>query len=223
MKKLFFLAVIQLAFYGSPGMIKDSVPELPVVVLPAKGNTNGPMVLLITGDGGWKGFDPVLSNQFVEKNIPVVALNALHYFWKKKTPEQATEAAEYLLKKYLKQWHKNAFILAGFSFGADVLPFIVNRLPASLLKYCEGVTLFSPGISTDFEIHVSQMLGQKQQWKYDVVREIQQMKQVKTLFFLGKEDRFFPVKTLSVPPSHIIYLDEKTHRDIAAIVLKKLG
>lgn len=229
--KKFIIAIVTI-FYLSQGyakaMVVDSVSKLPVIVLPAKVNADMPMVLLITGDGGWKDFDPKLANQFVNEKVPVVALNALHYFWSKKSPEQSTDVVKYLLNRYMDQWHKKSFILVGFSFGADVMPFIVNRLPPELMKSCKGVVLFSPGTSTDFEIHIAQMLSNHRKWKYDVVKEMEAMKPIKLLLFFGDEEHEFPVKILSKPDLQVIYLKgahhyEQNRDDVGKMVLEKLG
>ncbi|HEX5551759.1 MAG TPA: AcvB/VirJ family lysyl-phosphatidylglycerol hydrolase [Chitinophagaceae bacterium] len=231
MKKMITLAVaITFFLQGYAGMPQnDSGPTLPVVVLPAETDGQTPMILMITGDGGWKDFDPRLAAAFVREKVPVVALNALHYFWDKKTPAQATAVVESLLKEYMGQWHKHSFILVGYSFGADVMPFIANRLPESFMKSCRGLALFSPGTSTDFEIHISQMLSSHHRWKYDVVKEMEAMKPVRMLCFFGDEEKEFPVKDLTKPGWQVFYLHgghhygENDHQNLAGIVLRNLG
>lgn len=206
---------------------KNEVSGLPVIVLQAPPDDVKPMVLFITGDGGWKNFDPKLAGQFVDQQVPVVALNALHYFWDKKTPQQTAATAALLLEKYMKLWHKKTFILVGFSFGADVMPFIVNRLPGNLMNSCAGVALFSPGTSTDFEIHLSQMMNSHRKWKYDVVKEVENMKDVRLLCFFGAEEHNFPTGILSKSGYQVIYLQGGHHYEdnklnVGQMVLKKL-
>lgn len=201
--------------------------QLPVIVLPAVPDENTPMVLMITGDGGWKNFDPKLAQQFVNEKVPVVALNALHYFWDKKTPAQTTADVDNLLKKYMAVWKKNTFILVGYSFGADVIPFIVNLLPKDMMGACAGIALFSPGRSTDFEIHLSQMMSSHRQWKYDVVKALEVMKPVKMVCFFGEKEDDFPVSVLTKNNRKVIYLHGGHHyvdnRDnLAKMVLKEL-
>lgn len=196
--------------------------KLPIVVLAAKSDDSLPMVLLITGDGGWKGFTPMLSAQFVKEGIPVVALNALHYFWKKKTPDQTAATAVELLNNFSKKWHKTKFILVGYSFGADVMPFIFNRLPVTLSKKCMGMALFSPGKYSDFEVHISQMMGRHKKWKYNVVDAIKAMKPVKIQYFFGKkEDTWFPKDIIDRPDWQVHYLPGGHHYDIKNLNLGK--
>lgn len=207
---------------------QDSEPRLPLVIIPAVEDARTPLVLFISGDGGWKDFDPKLAKQFVAHRSPVVALNALHYFWDRKSPEQATAVVASLLDHYMKQWGKRSFILVGFSFGADVMPFVVNRLPKGLVKDCRGVALFSPSTSTDFEIHIAQMLSSRRQWKYNVVQEIRDMPAVRTLCFFGEAEHEFPVKAIAGGDRQVIYLKgghhyEQNTDDVARIVFEALG
>jgi type IV secretory pathway VirJ component len=222
------MALAATAFPGRRTLAAVADTTLPVVVLGAVADSSAPMVLLITGDGGWKDFDPELARQFVARKIPVVALNALHYFWDKKTPAQSAAAVTRLLDTYMARWHRHTFLLAGFSFGADVMPFIANRLPSPLMRQCRGIALFSPGTSTDFEIHLSQMLNSHHQWPYDVVTELEAMKPVRLVCFFGTEEHGFPVQALNRPGWQVVYLAGGHHytdnkQDVAVLVLQKLG
>ena len=224
---ILLLAVLPAVKGYALNSLKDSVPRLPLVVMPVQSDSNTPLILFISGDGGWKNFDPKLANQFVAEGAPVVALNALRYFWNKKTPDETTATVRELLGKYMALWHKQTFILAGFSFGADVMPFVANRLPPDLMKLCKGIALFSPGTSTDFEIHISQMLSSNKHWKYDVVKEMELMKPVRLLCFFGDEEHTFPIKILERPGWQLIYLQGGHHYEgnkdnIAKLVLQRL-
>jgi type IV secretory pathway VirJ component len=50
-------------------------------------------------------------------------------------------------------------ILIGYSFGADVLPFLVNRLPEEARAAVARIALLGLSQSADFEIHVTGWLG----------------------------------------------------------------
>lgn len=201
--------------------------KLPLTIISAPRAENMPMVLMITGDGGWGRIGRKLSKQFKSEKVPMIALSSWHYFMRKKTPDMTTKAVESILDEYMRQWHKDSFILMGYSFGADVVPFVVNRLPDSLLNHCAGVALFSPGTSTDFKIRILQLLGSRHQWRYNVVNEIQTMKVVKTLFFFGHKENDFPYEIISRADWQLVYLEgghhyEKEKADIAKIILKGL-
>ncbi|MCL6524081.1 MAG: hypothetical protein K6T34_05400 [Thermoflavifilum sp.] len=218
-------------WYISNKAVGQSIKKLPLIEVPAQTRAESPfndyLAILITGDGGWKITDKQLCDEFVTKGIPVVALNALKYFWSKKTPEQATAIVELLMQHYMEQWHKHKVILMGFSFGADVLPFIINRMNYSLYQQLSLIVMLSPGTSTDFEIHISQMLNKNTQWKYNVVEEIQHLReQVPVLCIFGDEESTFPVQQL---PKfvQVAYVKgghhyEENHTDISSKILSHL-
>ena len=208
--------------------VKGSMFKLPLVILPAPPDKDIPLVLSITGDGGWVGFDRTLAKQFTGEKVPMVALNSFRFFLRKKTPEQTTAVIIELLHHYMKQMDRNSFILEGYSFGADVVPFVFNRFPPELLEQCRGVVLFSPGTTTDFKIRLLQMMGTRHKWKYNVVSEIKAMKPFHTLFFFGEKEHKFPLHIISKPGWQLIYLRgghtyKKEKGDVAKIVLKRLG
>ena len=60
-----------------------------------------------------------------------------------------------MLRHYLAEWHAERILLIGYSFGAEVLPFVVNRLPEDLRERIVGLYLLGPGTTASFEIHVA--------------------------------------------------------------------
>ena len=103
---------------------------LPLVEVPAApGPTPDLMAVMLTGDGGWAGLDKGLAATFAARGIPVVGWNSLRYFWSARTPEGAAGDLDRILRHYLAAWGKSRAILVGYSFGADVLPFLASRLP----------------------------------------------------------------------------------------------
>src|SRR4249920_3822451 len=125
---LFTLSVTMRLYAQNPSTLE----QLPVNIVPAAGDSTKPLVLYITGDGGWNKFSKNLSQAFADNGYPVVALNAKEYFWKKKTPAQTAADVTRLIKTYQVKWKRKKILLLGYSFGADVMPFIYNLLPTDL-------------------------------------------------------------------------------------------
>jgi type IV secretory pathway VirJ component len=94
-----------------------------------------------------------------DAGIAVVGLNALKYFWKPKTPDGCAADLARILRHYLAVWHKTRTVLIGYSLGADVLPFMMNRLPEELQAGVVMIALLGPSSSADFEFHLSNWLG----------------------------------------------------------------
>ena len=59
----------------------------------------------------------------------------------------------------MSQWSVNRVILVGYSFGADVVPFLVNRLPSGLLPLVRSVALLGLSETAEFEFHLSDWIG----------------------------------------------------------------
>jgi type IV secretory pathway VirJ component len=64
-----------------------------------------------------------------------------------------------VLHHYLAAWNKKRVLLVGYSFGADVLPFVVNRLPAELRSQVVSVSLLGIDSDAAFEITIGDWVG----------------------------------------------------------------
>ncbi len=166
-----------------------ALKDLPLMEVPASGEPGNLMAFHLTGDGGWGVTDKGLSNSLAAQGIPVVGLNALRYFWTKRTPEETAQAVERILRYYLAAWKKEKLILIGYSFGADVLPFIVNRLPDELRAKVQLLVFLSPSTTAQFEFHLSNWLGgAEHKGQFPVEPEIEKLKGMKMLCFYGNEE-----------------------------------
>jgi len=91
--------------------------------------------------------------------VPTVALNSLKYFWTQRTPQQTAQDVARVLSHYLASWHARRVLMIGYSFGADVLPFVVNRLPRDLRARVASVSLLGIDAHASFEVHVAEWVG----------------------------------------------------------------
>ena len=137
----------------------DDLPITEVKATGPSGATGDMLAVMISGDGGWVGIDNGVSGALAEKGIPVAGLSSLQYFWKTRTPEEASKDLERMLRHYLAAWNKQRAVLVGYSLGADVLPFMVNRLPADLQQRIRLITLLAPSKTTSFEFHLTDWVG----------------------------------------------------------------
>ncbi|HKQ61259.1 MAG TPA: AcvB/VirJ family lysyl-phosphatidylglycerol hydrolase [Candidatus Polarisedimenticolaceae bacterium] len=134
--------------------------ELPLVELPAPVDRGASLAVLVSGDGGWASLIRAAGDALAARGVPVVGLNSLRYFWTRRTPEGASHDLEAIVRHYLDCWKKQRIVLVGYSLGADVLPFMVRRLPPDLLEQIEAIVLVGPARSVDFKFHVmSNWLG----------------------------------------------------------------
>jgi len=187
------------------------IRDLPVIADPAEKTDTMPMVLMISGDGGWTGWDQSLAHEFNRKGYAVAGLDSQRYFWEEKDPETVTCDLANVLKYYAARWNKNSFILAGYSFGANVVPFIATRLKPPLREGLHKVVLMSPDASADFEIHIADMLDiGSDDGRYNVITEVRSLSQTPVLCIFGDSEdepgkqlfRLPHVRVVDIPGSH---------------------
>lgn len=184
--------------------------DMSLSVVPASRKSDNPLIFMISGDGGWTSFDQDLAEALAKKNLGVIGLDAQKYFWNARTPEQTALDAEKVIAHYLEQYQKTNFILAGYSFGASIVPFIASRLSTKMRSQLKGVVSLSPDISADFEIHISDMLGIGNNERYNVIREMQKIRSCNPVCCFGSEEeqeitekfKKAGIKVIILPGSH---------------------
>lgn len=167
------------------------LPDLPLEVVPADpaaAPDRDLLVLHITGDGGWGVTDRGLARELAADGIPVVGLNSLRYFWKARTPDETANDVARVLSHFLQEWHKTRIVLVGYSFGADVLPFVVSRLPADLRAKVALVAFLGLSSKADFQFHVGSWLGTTSEQALPVRPEVEKLRGVPMLCFYGRKE-----------------------------------
>jgi type IV secretory pathway VirJ component len=159
--------------------------------------TDLPFILYITGDGGQNDFSSNFCKALHTAGYAVSSVDARSYFWKKKTPEvAATEIGNYL-RLQLGNRPGKSFIMIGYSFGADVLPFIASRLPDDLKADQQSLVLLSPSGSTDFEVHLSDMMGGNKKRSMLVAGELNRITGPRKVLLFGASEKEFPLKDVT--------------------------
>jgi type IV secretory pathway VirJ component len=209
--RILFLAVLcKTTCFSQTSATPPISSGLPIIITKSKTDTGDKFVLLISGDGGWNDFSQALADSYAARGIPAIGLNSLKYFWKKKTPQQAANDVASVLNQYINEWKKKNIIICGFSFGADVAPFIYRRLPEKLRNRVELVQLVSPASFTDFEIHVSDLISLKNPVRsMDIASEVK-MIDVPVICYYGNLEEVKPLsglkkanfKTIILPGDH---------------------
>ena len=122
-----------------------------------------------------------------KRDYPVVGIDALRYFWQHKSPEQGAADLSRLMKEYRGKWGAKRFVLAGYSFGADVLPALYNRLPKADQDQVDAILLLALARSGSFEIEVQGWLGKAGQ-ETATGPELEKLPASKVLCVFGKEE-----------------------------------
>lgn len=163
--------------------------DMPLSIIPPATKSNVPLMFMISGDGGWTSFDQSLAEALAEKKLTVIGLDAQKYFWNARTPAETTADISRAVLHYMQQYKKESFVLAGYSFGASVVPFVASRLRGDLKNKLKTVISLSPDVTADFEIHVADMLdlGEDSE-KYDVLNEEKKIGNFEPLCCFGQDE-----------------------------------
>jgi type IV secretory pathway VirJ component len=152
------LAAQNLSAHAAP--LPAALSDLPVVEVPAQpGSASNVFAILMSGDGGWAGLDQDVAAALSARGIAVVGLDSLRYFWTARTPAGLATDTDRLIRYYGTQLGKQRVLLIGYSQGADVLPFAVNRLPEATRARVALTAVMGMSEHALFEFHVSSWIS----------------------------------------------------------------
>jgi len=169
----------------------EDIRDLPVVEMPAPGSGRRTLTVIVSGDGGWVGLDRRIGERLTgEQGMPVVGLNSLQYFWTSRTPDGAAADLARLLDHYLPAWGLDSAVVLGYSQGADVVPFMVDRLPKRLRSRVKLVVLVGPDAGAAFDYNFgTYMSGRKPSPELPVAPAIARLKGTKVLCVFGQREK----------------------------------
>lgn len=171
-------------------LAEDSALNIPVTVVPSSQSAVLPyMAVEWTGDAGYGITDQEICKSLSKNGISAVSVNSFRYFLKRRTPEEVSNDCSRLIRHFGDQWNRRKVILIGYSFGADVLPFMYNRLPPVIKKNVSLLVIISPSYKADFHFHIASWFGHTAKDALPIIPELEKVKDTKVLCFYGKRDQ----------------------------------
>ena len=136
--------------------LQGNAEALPVLEVPAA-KPSDIVTLFYSGDGGWRDLDKDSAEHMASMGYPVVGIDTLRYYWQHRpgTERRRPLQADATLPR---EWGAKRFVLAGYSFGADILPAIYNRLPGKDQQQVKAMCCWRWRTGS-FEIEVEGWLG----------------------------------------------------------------
>jgi len=134
-----------------------SVRGLPLTEIAAR-QPGSAVAVFLTGDGGFAELDKQVARVLADSGIAVVALDTRAYLWQRRTPDQTALDIARIARHYAAAWHRDHIILAGYSHGADVLPFIAGRLPGDVASRVSLLAMLGLGTGASFQFHFADLL-----------------------------------------------------------------
>ena len=163
-----------------------SIADLPVIEVPARG-VNNYFAVLVSGDGGWARIDKRLAEALAANGVTVVGFDSLKYFWIARTAQIFADDLDRVLRHFAGKYAKSRILLIGFSHGADVLPFALNRLPVSSRALVAQTVLLGLAETTSFQFKLSGLLG-KTDRGVSTLPEVSKLRAAETLCLYGLDD-----------------------------------
>jgi type IV secretory pathway VirJ component len=162
--------------------------NLPMKEWQASAHTK-PLVFYISGDGGLNRFSNELCTAINKEGFDVDAMDSKSYFWSQKTPARTAEDISDFLSKKIARRPNQQIVLIGYSFGADVLPFVLNRLPKNIADKIKVSFLMASSGSTDFVIHIADLFGSGKRRGMDVLSEVNKISNQKIVILNSSDDK----------------------------------
>ncbi|NVO18604.1 MAG: hypothetical protein HXX13_02840 [Bacteroidetes bacterium] len=165
--------------------IKDDLHDLPLLRFESGKNSNDFFIVIFPGDGGWRDFIDYLSKYFCDHGINTVGINTIPYLSDTRKPEEIAKDITRVINNFSEVWNKKKVVLAGYSFGAEILPFVYNRLDSTTKAKIICLGMIAPSGLADFK--VSPVYYYNPKHSKPVMPELSRIKSVKTLVFCDRD------------------------------------
>ncbi len=198
---------------GTQTALAGALNGLPLIEVDAADHTTSDFfAVFLSGDGGWAELDQQVAKRLATQGVPVVGWDSLSYYWRARSPEGAASDLAEIIRHYAEHWHKSQVVLVGYSFGADVLPFLINRLPPDVRRRIALATVVGLAAHASFEFHLQQWLEGAVAQGPATAPELARLAEVPLLCIAGADDDEARCPTL-VPPNASLILPGDHHFD----------
>jgi type IV secretory pathway VirJ component len=165
-----------------------ALADLPLVELPANGKPRA-LAVFISGDGGWRDIDKQIGEYLQANGVGVVGVDTLRYFWSRKEPDVVAADLDRIVAHYQQLWQVRKTALAGYSFGADILPLAWPKLKPATRDATALVALLGIEPMADLEVSVSGWLGLSSSDEVPVRPHLAAMPAAKVMCVYGEDEQ----------------------------------
>ena len=178
-------------FFGRYQVKSEDLQGLPLEQVPidSSPSTAKLVAILITGDGGWTAIDQRVAAVLADHDVATVGWLAPRYFWQERSAAEAGRDLARVMDHFTTHGQAEQIILIGYSRGACVLPFMVNRLPRDKQTRIAEIALLGPSKKISFVMRPAEYVWRDAyEGDLDVLPEVARLPQEKLLCVYGKDE-----------------------------------
>ncbi len=138
-------------YKDDPAFKADSLTDLPLLYFDKANRKSHFWVLMVPGDGGWRKLENTIATKLMNTGIPVIGLNTKPYFSTTKEPEQVAIDFQRIYNHFSPIFKTDTIVLLGYSFSAEILPFVYNRFESALQSKVIKIVMLAPSNGADFK------------------------------------------------------------------------
>ena len=138
------------------GAVGGAVRPLPLTELPAR-RPGDAVAIFLTGDGGFAELDREVAGVLADSGISVVALDTREYLWHRRTPDETAADVARIVRHYSARWHRGRVLVVGYSHGANLIPFVADRLPPDVAQRIVLFAMLGLGPGASFQFHMADL------------------------------------------------------------------
>lgn len=234
----FFLAAFVLATLAAPAehalaaqpaiASPVDVKGLPLNFTAPKGKFSHYVAVVLSGDGGFASLVTKIGEGLSDAGIGVVGFNSREWLSPAKTPDASATAVVRALRAGMARYGADSIVIVGYSRGADMAPFVANRLPADLRSVLGGVAMYGIAQYANFEFHMIDLVKDtKRDSDVPIMPELLKLKGVPMACVYGSDEKDSGCRGVPESLMHVEERDGGHHFDgadktLASVVLKLL-
>ncbi len=170
------ILLIEIFFPEAELISQQIVPTRNIPVIESKSSGKSDFyIIFLTGNGGWKNLAKHVTSYLNSKNVSVLAINTKKYLLSEKKPAQIACDLEMLMDRYEIKWGEDRVVFIGYSMGAEILPFAVNRMEDKYVNKLEDLILIGPWQKATFKVKLADYFYEVNKGD-DIYEELQKMK-----------------------------------------------
>jgi type IV secretory pathway VirJ component len=174
-------AEIKKKFANDSFFIKDDLMDLPLLLFESLTQKTDLFIIAMSGDGGWMDFTNTLCKESAKRGTTTIGFNPIPYFLDPKTPEKFAKDLQRIITNFSHVTNKNKVILIGYSFGAEVMPFALNKMSKEFQDKVIMIAIIAPSNLASLKVSPTYIYDPKEE--IPLVPELQKTDKSKLYVF----------------------------------------